>query len=139
MVDLRSMTADVETSSKNELDIIRINVDITFEDEYLQLDGTLTSIYKLQRLGKDFEDSDTDSDLDQPEAQPKKLRKNVITAGKATGRTGFSYPVVKSSDTELDTFENNNEEEGDVGKRVEGKKLAAVVAEMGEEHAFNCK
>ena len=48
-VELRFMAKDVKTSFKKELDIIRVNIDKTFENKYLKLDGKLTSIYKLKK------------------------------------------------------------------------------------------
>ena len=63
-VELRFMAKDVKTSFKKELDIIRVNINKTFENKYLKLDGKLTSIYKLQKLREYFEDVDPDRDLD---------------------------------------------------------------------------
>ena len=74
-----------------------------------------------------------DSDLDQPRVQSKKLMVTDITLGKSTGRTKSSYSVAKSSDTEPNTFKDSGKEEGYAGKRVEGKELAAVVADMKDE------
>ena len=40
-----------------------------------------------------------------------------MTIGQTAGKIGISYYAYKSSDTEIDTLKNNDEEEGDVGKK----------------------
>ena len=116
------MSANVKTSLKNELAIIRVNSDKTFEDKYLKLDGKLTSIYKFKKLGKNFKDSDTDSDLDWSGAQPRKLMEAAV--GEIAGKVGTSYFDDKSSDAELDTLKDDNKEEGYVKKIVDGRKVS---------------
>ena len=46
-MDLRFITKDVKPSFKNELAIIGVNIDRTFEGKYLELDSELTSMYKF--------------------------------------------------------------------------------------------
>ena len=71
-VELRFMAKDVKTGFKKELDFIGANINKTFENKYLKMDGKLTSIYKLKKLREYFEDMDPDRDLEQPEVQIKK-------------------------------------------------------------------
>ena len=103
VVKLRSMAPNVKSILRNELATIGVYIDKAFQDKYLELDGRLTSIYKLQKLGKNFWGLDTDKDWDWSGVQPWKL-----------------------AEAELGTSENSNEEEGYKKKIVEGKKLAAA-------------
>ena len=86
-----------------------VNIDKTFENKYLKLDGKLTSIYKLQKLREYFEDMDPDRDLEQPEAPLKKQRKDNMAKGMTTERTGSSSSDSGTPNKELNTLENSKE------------------------------
>ena len=85
-----------------------VNIDKTFENKYLKLDGKLTSIYKLKKLREYFEDMDPDRDLEQPEAPLKKQRKDNMAKGMTTERTGSSSHS-GTPNKELNTLENSKE------------------------------
>ena len=89
-VELKFVAKDAKISFKDELATIGVNVDRTFEDQYLKLDNKLTTLYKLKKIGEYFEDLSSGNNLDQPRALPRKLMKVEVAAGKATGKAGTS-------------------------------------------------
>ena len=112
--ELNFMAKDFKTSLETWIGHHQVNIDKTFEGKYFELDSKLTSIYKLERLGENFEKLDPDSDLDQLRAHHRKLIKADIAA-------------------ELNNFEDGNREEGNAGKMVEGMELAFISARTEDE------
>ena len=91
-----------------------VNIDKTFENKYLKLDGKLTSIYKLKKLREYFEDMDPDRDLEQLEVPLKKQRKDNMEKGRTTERTGSSSSDSRTPNEELNTLEKCKETNKDL-------------------------
>ena len=49
--ELKFVSKDTKINFKDELAAIGVKVDRAFEDQYLDLDNELTTLYKLKKLG----------------------------------------------------------------------------------------
>ena len=87
------MPKDTNVNFKEELAAIGVNVDGVFKEQYIMLDNKLSSLHKLPKLGRCFEDSSLGSNLDQQGAPPRKQVKVDMDAEKATGMVGTSCTV----------------------------------------------
>ena len=96
VTELKFVAKSSEINFKDELITIKVNIDKTFENTFLELEKKFTNLDKFQRLDEGSEDLRSESNLDLPDTSLRIISEEAVVtvaARKDTGKAGTSSTV----------------------------------------------